>query len=179
MGKIKISQEVLYQYLLAHDIKLTWLADQIGVTISVVSSRFLHHKNRHGTPRSFNAEHLAAINEALPRMADELRGLLLEFGSASTYTDKRGSTFDPEVVGQFKQLSKYLNITGLVARVLGWTKLRKQQVLTDRYSIIYGHISQADTIAINNEVLSIIGALTSYEVVSDTDGSSSAGSSGS
>lgn len=172
MGKIKISQETLYQYMLAHDIKVTRLAEQMGVSFSLVNSCFRHHKNRHGTPRSFRAEHLAAINEALPRIADELRELLLKFGSPRAYTSLRGTIFDPALVEQFKELGKYLNITGLAVRVLGWSKRKKNQVLVDSTSIVYGHISQADAIAVNNEVLSIIGALTSYEVVADTDGSS-------
>ncbi len=98
-------------------------------------------------------------------MASELQSRLLSFGSDQMYTNKRGATYDPAVIAQMKELGKYLNITGLTARVLGWTKGKKSAVISQPTSKAYGTISQNDTILINNEILSIVGVLSNYEVV--------------
>lgn len=169
MDKIKVSQDTLYEYMLAHDIKLSRLAELIGRAPEVVMSCFKHHKDWHGRPRKFNAEHIALINEALPVIAGELQARLLTFGSAQAYTNKWGNTYDPALIDQLNDLGKYLNITALVMRLLGWTKGKKSAVFCQPSSKAYGTISEADMIAINNEILSIIGVLTSYEVIINSD----------
>lgn len=165
MEKIQITQDALYEYLLAHDVKLSRLAEMIGVVPEVVLSCFKHHCDWHGHPRKFNVGHIAAINEALPRLADELRGRLLQFGSDHTYTNKWGSTYDPALVEPLKELGKYLNLAGLLTRLLGWSSGKKGAVLSRPNGKMYGCISQKDVTIINTEVLSIAGVLASYELV--------------
>lgn len=167
MDKIKVSQDTLYQYLLAHDVKLTRLAELIGRAPEVVMSCFKHHKDWHGRPRKFNAEHIALINQALPQLANELRARLMKFGSDQMFTNKWGNTYDPALMEPIKDLGKYLNITGLLTRVCGWTHGKKSAVLSRTVSKIYGNISEQDMIAINNELLAVAGVLGSYEVVAD------------
>lgn len=169
MDKIKVSQDTLYEYMTAHDVKMTRLAELIGRTPEVVFSCFKHHKNYHGNPRSFNAEHIALINKALPQVASELRRRLLKFGSSEAYTNSRGVKYDPALVAPMKELGEYLNITGVLTRVCGWTKGKKSAVLTSPASKLYGCISEQDVIAINNEVLSVAAVLGSYEVVVDEE----------
>lgn len=170
MDKIKVTQDTLYEYILAHNIKLSRLAELMGLKKpEVVMSCFKHHKDRHGRPRKFNADHIAAINQALPVIAGELQARLLTFGSAQAYTNKWGNTYDPALIDQLNDLGKYLNITALVMRLLGWTKGKKSAVFCQPSSKAYGTISEADMIAINNEILSIIGVLTSYEVIINSD----------
>jgi len=170
MDKIKVSQDTLYQYLLAHDVKLTRLAEMIGRAPEVVMSCFKHHKDWHGRPRKFNAEHIALINQALPQLANELRARLLMFGSPETYKNNRGVKYDPALVEPMKELGEFLNITGIVTRVCGWSKGKKSAVLTSPASKLYGCISEQDVISINNEVLAVAGVLGSYEVVADGNG---------
>lgn len=167
MDKIKVSQDTLYQYLLAHDVKLTRLAELINRAPEVVMSCFKHHNDWHGRPRKFNAEHIALINQALPQLANELRARLMKFGSDQMFTNKWGNTYDPALMEPIKDLGKYLNITGLMTRVCGWTQGKKSAVLSRTVSKIYGNISEQDMIAINNELLAVAGVLGSYEVVSD------------
>lgn len=167
MEKVQVTQDTLYEYLLAHDVILSRLAELIGKAPEVVMSCFKHHKDWHGRPRKFNAEHIAAINKALPVIASELQARLLTFGSERTYTNNRGKTYDPALVDQLNGLGKYLNITALVTRLLGWSKGKKSAVFCQPSSKAYGNISEADMIIINNEILSIVGVLSSYEVKTD------------
>lgn len=175
MEKVKVTQDTLYEYILAHDVKMTRLAEMIHRAPEVVMSCFKHHNDWHGRPRRFNAEHIALINEALPRLADELRQRLLKFGSDQTYTNKWGNTYDPALVEPMKDLGKYLNIMSLTERLLGWSKGKKTAVISRPLSKIYGNISKADVVAINNEILAVAGVLSSYEVVAEKVSSSSGG----
>lgn len=167
MEKVQITQDVLYEYIQAHGIKMTRLADLIGKSDDVVTSCFKHHKDIHGNPRYFNKKNIEAINIALQTIADELYGCLLTFGSDQVYTNQRGTTYDPALVEKIKKIGKYLNITNLVQRLLGWSKGKKSAVLVQKSSNAYGCVSESDMIAINNEILSIAGVLSSYKVIPD------------
>lgn len=167
MNKIQVTQDTLYEYLLAHDVKISRLAELIGVVPEVVLSCFKHHCDWHGRPRKFNDGHIKSINEALPHIADELRSRLLQFGSERTYTNKWGSTYDPALVESLKSLGHYLNLAGFLTRVLGWSSSKRIAVMSRPNGKMYGYISQKDATAINTEILSIAGVLANYEVLSN------------
>ena len=167
MEKVKVSQDTLYQFMLAHDVKMTRLAQLIGKSDDVVTSCFKHHKDVHGNPRRFNREHIKAINEALPQLAQELQARLLTFGSEQTFTNTHGRTYDPALIEAINNLGTYLNVTGMMTRLLGWTKGKKSAVFCQPSSKAYGNISEQDMITINNEVLAVAGVLSNYEVVAD------------
>lgn len=169
MGKVEVLQDTLYQYMLTHGIILSRLAELIGKSPEVVSSCFKHHKDGRGKSRYFSHANIVAINKALPMIADELRARLLTFGSKQTYTNQRGATYDPALVGPIKEIGKYLNITALVKRLLGWSKGKKSAVLVQTSGKAYGCVSEADVVAINYELLALAGVLSSYEVVADGD----------
>ena len=169
MGKVEVSQDTLYQYMLTHGIILSRLAELIGKSPEMVMSCFKHHKDGRGKSRYFSHANIVAINKALPMIADELRARLLTFGSKQTYTNQRGATYDPALVGPIKEIGKYLNITALVKRLLGWSKGKKSAVLVQASGEAYGCVSEADVVAINYELLAVAGVLSSYEVVADGD----------
>lgn len=165
--KIQVTQDTLYEYMLAHDVKLSRLAELIGKSREVVFSCFKHHKDPRGKPRYFSHENIEAINQALPVLAQELQQHLLTFGSPQTYTNRWGNTYDPALIEPIKELGHYLNITAMTGRVLGWKPTKKTSVLVQTTCISYGCISEADAIAINNEILSIVGVLSSYTLIAD------------
>ena len=169
MEKDQVTQDALYEYLLAHDVKLSRLAELMDIDPDVVFSCFKHHKDWHGRPRKFNAEHIAAINEALPVIASELQARKLKFGSDRTYTNRWGSTYDPALVWPLKELGNYLNLSGMLPRLLGWSNGKIRAVLSRPNGKMFGCITQKDVTAINTEILSIIGVLTNYEVIKDID----------
>ena len=167
MEKVKVTQDVLYQYLNEHDVKLSRFAEVIGISPGMVMSSFKHHKDRYGKPRSFSTKNISLLNDALPVIAGELRTRQLVFGSDQVYTNRLHSTYDPALIKQIKELGKYINITSLTGRLLGWSKNKKSAVLVQSCSKAYGCISKDDVVAINNEILAVAGVLSSYEVVAD------------
>lgn len=169
MDKVKVTQDTLYEYMLAHDIKITRLAELMNRGIDVVTSCFKHNRNWHGHPRRFNAEHIELINKALPILADELRNRMLTFGSSQIHSSKKGYTYDPALIEPLKDLGQYLNITGMLRRVLGWSAAKKNSILSRSTGRLYGNITKQDAERINTEILSIAAVLSSYELVVDGD----------
>ena len=164
--KIQVSQDTLHKYMEAHNLKTARLAELIGKSHEMVISCFRHNNDKYGKPRSFTPDHIAAINEALPVIASELQARLLTFDS-NAQPNRLGKVYDKNLVGQIKEVGKYINITAMLERLLGWSKGKKSAVLVQTTSKVYGAVSKEDMIAINNELLSIIGVLSSYEVVTD------------
>lgn len=165
MEKIKVTQDELYRYLQDHDIKMLRLSELIGTSDTAVTMCFKHSPDRVGVPRRFSAKSVQLINIALPQLAQELRGCVLHFGSQLTYTNRHGHEYDPGQILPLKTLGRYLNITSLTHRLLGWSQNKKSSVLCRPKAINYGNISKQDVILINTEILSIAGVLDSYELV--------------
>lgn len=166
----QVTQDELYKYLLAHDIKLSRLAEMIGLkTPEPLMSCFKHHKDWHGRPRKFNAGHIARLNEALPLLAENLLDCRLKFGSKRVFVSKNGKVYDLDLVEPVKRIGNYLNITAMLVRVCGWSKGKKNNVLSKPNDKMYGWISKDDAVAINQELLSIAGVLSRYELVGHTD----------
>lgn len=165
--KMKMSQDKLYEFLTAHDVKVIRIAELMGKTPAVIISNFRHHKNAHGNPRRFSVENIAQLNEAIAVIAKELRTCVLTFGTSKKYTNKHGRTYDPGLVEPMKRMGELLNLTSLTNRLLGWSKVKKETILSDASSKAYGNISETDVMAINAEVLAIAGVLEGVEVVPD------------
>lgn len=162
---IKVSQDTLYQYIQEHNIKLVRLAELMDLSEASINSCFKHHITNRGVPRSFTPAAIDKLNFAIWRIAVELRQRLLTFGSDQVFTNAHGRTYDPALIEPMKKIGEYMNLTALVERVLGWNKGRKENVLVISSSKIYGTISEDDVNRINAEILSIVGVLSSYEVV--------------
>lgn len=171
--KAKVSQDELYEFLTGHDVKLSRIAELIGQSMANVSAYFLHHKNVHGCPRRFSAMHIERLNAALPIIASELRGCLLQFGSDQVRTNKWGRSYDPALIEPMKRVGNWINMPSMTERLLGWSKLKNRNVLADTHSKVYGNISSTDVTIINAELLTIAGVLDGWEVVADEVSSSS------
>lgn len=172
MEKVKVSSDVLYQYITEHGIKLTRLAEFAGVSNANINRCLKHDLNSNGKPQIFTRKITDKINEALPRIADMLRESTLQFGSSQVFTNQHGRTYDPALVEQMKKIGNILNLTALVERVLGWNKSKKENILVIRSSKVYGNIREEDVNRINAELLAVAGVLGSYEVVPDDAGDS-------
>ncbi len=163
MEKAKMNQDELYQYLLSHNLTIKRLGELIGQCDTIMSSAFKHHK-MNGKPLYFSAVRLTRINEALPVMADEITSRLLKFNPENNISPLPNRRYDPGCVDQLRRVGDYFNIKGLTARVLGWTKAKKESVFTS-VSKGYGHITEADVTAINTELLAVAGVLRAIEIV--------------
>lgn len=164
---MKMSQDDLYKYLNEHDVKVSRIAELMGKTPQAIISNFKHHKNAHGYPRRFSVENIRLLNEALAVIARELRGCVMTFGTEQKYTNKHGRTYDPGMIEPMNRLGELMNMTGLVERLLGWSKGKKLAVFSTPASKAYGNISEADVKTINKEVLEVSGVLEGMEVVPD------------
>lgn len=165
MDKIKVTQDELYQYLQDHNVKILRLSELMGTGDTMVTSCFKHSLDRMGVPRNFTAKSVELINQALPKLAAELRSSLLYYGSAQAYTNQHGREYDPGQIEPIKALGRYLNITGLTHRLLGWSANKKSSVLCRPKAINYGNITKSDVTIINTEILSIAGVLDSYQMM--------------
>lgn len=165
--KVQVSQDTLYAYLTEHGVKLARLAELMEISSTTISDCFNHTINKDGLRRSFTKKAVVELNIALGRMAERLRELMLTFGSDQTFTNQRGATYDPALVGPMKKIGELLNLTALVQRVLGWSLRKKENILVAQASKVYGHISKQDVDRINAELLSVAGVLSTYEVVAD------------
>ena len=171
--KVQISQDTLYQFLQDRNLIVSVIGKKTGIGNGLLMGCFHHNLNRHGKPLSFSAANIVRINTAIWQIAEELRGCLLTFGSDQTFTNQRGTTYDPALVAGFRKIGEYLKLRGLTERILGWNKAKCEGTLNVKSSPMYGRISQADADRINAELLSVAGVLSSYEVVADGDSGSS------
>lgn len=168
MDKIKVSQDTLYQYLTEHNLTISVFARKMGVSDGIVHGCFHHDLNRHGQPLKFSAANIERLNVALTEVADELRKCILIFGGPETFTNQRGTTYDPGLATSIRNgASRYFKIIGLTERLLGWNKAKSNTTLSVKSSPMYGRITKADADRINAELLSVAGVLSSYEVVAD------------
>lgn len=165
--KIKISQDALYKFLLEHDVKISRLAELVGMTPPAAISCFRHIKNSHGNPRYFTVENIGKLNNALCMIAEELRNNIIMFGSEKLYTNKHGRTYDPGMIEPLNRLGRLVNITKMTGRILGWKKSKKNSIFCIPSSKNYGNISETDIMKINTEVMSVAGMLERMEVVPD------------
>ena len=167
--KIQVSQDTLYQFIIDHNLKLVRLAELTGMSEASINVCFKHYKGTNGLPRKFTNHGIQKINEALPQIAEALQGCILKFGSAQTFTNSRGSTYDPSLIEPMKRIGEWMNITALVMRVLGWSQDKKEATLISPSAKIYGCISREDADRMNAELLSVAAVLSSYEVVLDAE----------
>ena len=175
-AKVKMTQDVIYKYLTDHDVKISRIAELMGLGPNCVISCFRHNNNSHGNPRCFSLENIQKLNEALPKLAMQLRFSLITFGSEKMYTNRHGRVYDPGMIEPLNELGELMNLIGLTGRLLGWSKFKKMSVFSSPTSKAYGHISESDIMAINTEIISVAGVLENVEVVPDEnayDGSSS------
>lgn len=166
MKKVKVTQDVLYRYILEHNVNISGLAREMDANASFVIACFKHNPDRLGKPRRFTSATLPRLNEALGTFALKMRRSTITFGSEQTYTNRFKNTYDPGTMPAIKQLAQYFNITSFIVRVLGWTRNKKNAIFSNPSSITYGNISQDDVNRINAELLAVAGVLSSYEVVS-------------
>ena len=164
LQKTKITQDFLYEYLLAHDVIVNRLQELMGVSIGIVMGCFHHDLNRYGKPLVFSAANVERLNQALPQLAAHVRSCLVSFGSAQVRTGYRGVKYDPAAIEGMKQLARYFKINAFCKRVLGWSTSKKNGVLCYAESTIYGNVSSTDVARVNAELLAVASMLSGIEV---------------
>ncbi|MDD6017078.1 MAG: hypothetical protein PUC18_12540 [Prevotellaceae bacterium] len=162
--KIPISQDALYEYMKDHGVKIVRLAELSRLSKTTFNLCFKHVPHSNGTPRSFSANAVEAINQALPQIAAGLRSCILAFGSEQTFVNQLGMCYDPALVEPIKKVGYWMNLTVMTRKVLGWSYDKKEARLTSPSSYSYGNITKKDVNRINAELLSVAGMLDGVEV---------------
>lgn len=165
--KMKMSQDKLYEFLTAHDVKVIRIAELMGKTPAVIISNFRHHKNAHGNPRCFSVENIKQLNDALAVIAKEMRGCVLNFGTPEKYVNRIGKCYDPGLIMPMRRIGDLMSLTKLTHRLLGWSQNKRESVISDATSKAYGCISENDAMVINAELLAVAGVLEGAEIVPD------------
>ena len=169
--KIQVSQDTLYQYIIEHGLTVLRLAEYMGVNNSTITNYFRHNIGFDGKPYSFTGSSIERLNDTLVKIAEDIRGCLLTFGSDRTYTNQRGKTYDPALVPLIKNgPGRYFNLNALCERVLGWNKSKKHNILETVTGRAYGCISKDDVDRINAEIRAVADTLAGWEVVAGGDG---------
>lgn len=168
MEKIKVSSDTLYNYLVEHDFTISLLAEYMGVNGGSLAACFRHNLDRLGRPRKFSAGHIKKLNNAIVRIAEDMRGHVLVFGGDKMFTNQQKSTYDPGLIEPIKRgVGKFFKLRGMTERVLGWNRTKCNFVLSTPSSKNYGNITREDADRINAELLAVAGVLSGYEVVAD------------
>ena len=167
-GKIKVTADTLYKFLVEHDFTISRLSGYMGVSNSSLMGSFCHDLDRLGRPRKFSAGHIKKLNDAIVRVAEDMRGRVLVFGSDKVFTNQRGATYDPGLLKPINQgIGKFFKVRRMTERVLGWNLGKWANTLSAPSSKIYGNITRGDADRLNAELLSVAGVLSSHEVVAD------------
>ena len=164
MEKVRVTQDFLYEYLKNHNFIISVIADRMGVSEGIVRNCFHHNLNRHGKPQNLSETNIIRMNQALCLIANELRNSVVKFGSSQTYTNKRGTVYDPGTIPALQHLGEYFNMKGLTERILGWNKTKKDITLSVKSSTMYGKVSSDDIARLNAEVLAVAGMIGGIEV---------------
>lgn len=167
MEKLRVTQDMLYQYLTEHNVNISGLAREMDANVNFVGSCFKRTPDRHGKPRRFTPAVLPRLNAALPAFAQSMRDSLITFGSDQTYMNRNGNAYDPGALPALKHLSQFFNLTAFAQRVMGWNKNKKNAIMSAPSSTVYGNISRNDVNRINAELLAVSGVLGNYEVIAD------------
>lgn len=162
--KAIISQDFLYDYLVKHNVNLSRLNELMGVSNGILMGSFHHDTDRHGNQLKFSAKNVERLNVALEELAAQMRQCVITFGSSKTYTNKRGTEYDPGTVPQIKALVRWFKLNPFCERVLGWNLNKKETVLYAKSSKAFGTVSAEHVAKINAEVLAVAGMLGGIEV---------------
>ena len=167
MEKNKVTQDFLFKFITERGINVSTLAEQMGVSKTMVNGCFRHNKDRNGNPRSFPERTLSKLNAAITELAQQMRCSLITFGSEQTYTNNRGTTYDPATVDSIKALHKYFKLNQFLKYALGWTENKKSITLHTPSSKGFACVSYDDVEHINSAIIEVSIIFSSIEVVPD------------
>ncbi len=174
--KTQVTQDFLFQIITERGINVSTLAELMGMSATMVNGCFRHNKDTNGKPRNFPERSVVKLNNALTEMSQLMLNSRLTFGSEKTYTNNRGTTYDPTLVEPISELHRFFKLTTFLNRTLGWSQNKKSIVLHSPSSKGYACISEADVERINDAITEVAILLNSIEVkVSDGESSKDTG----
>jgi hypothetical protein len=164
----QVTTEQLYRFLREHNVMDYVLSQYMGVSESIVRGCFKHDLNRHGKPLQFSADNILKMNDALPRLAADIRACELHFGQGETFTNRCGREYERSIAQQVKDgMMRFFSVKDFASRVLGWNVLKCKARLCSTGSVTYSNVERQDCERLNDELIAIASVLESYKVVAD------------
>ena len=164
----QVTPDQLYRFLREHNIMDYVLSKYMGVSESIVRGCFKHDLNRHGKPLQFSPENIQKMNEALPRLAADIRACQIKFGRGETFVNRCGRQYDRSIADQVKAgIIRFFSVKDFASRVLGWNVLKCKARLCSTGSTTYSNVERADCERLNDELVAIASSLERYEVIAE------------
>lgn len=164
----QVTPDQLYRFLREHNIMDYVLSKYMGVSESIVRGCFKHDLNRHGKPLQFSPENIQKMNEALPRLAADIRACQINFGRGETFVNRCGRQYDRSIADQVKAgIIRFFSVKDFASRVLGWNVLKCKARLCSTGSTTYSNVERADCERLNDELVAIASILEEYEVIAE------------
>lgn len=166
--KRQVTTDQLYRFLRDRSIKDYVLSQYMGVSESIVRGCFKHDLNRHGKPLRFSSENIQKMNDALPRLAADIRACELHFGKGETVVNRCGREYDHSIADQVKAgIMRFFSVKDLTARILDWNEIKCKARLSSIGHKSYSNVERADCDRLNDELVAVASILESYEVIND------------
>lgn len=168
--KRQVSPDQLYRFLQEHNIMDYVLSKYMGVSESIVRGCFKHDMNRHGKPLHFSADNILKMNDALPRLAADIRACELHFGQGEMFTNRCGVQYDRSIADQVKAgMGHIFSIKDITARILGWKWAKCQARLSGTTHPSYSLVKREECDRLNDELIATASVLDCYEVVIESN----------
>ena len=168
MQKRQVTTDQLYRFLREHNVTDYVLSQYMGVSESIVRGCFKHDLNRHGKPLQFSPANIQRMNDALPRLAADIRSCEIHFGQGETFINRCGREYDRSIAAQVKEgIMRFFNVKDFTSRVLGWNAPKCKARLCSTGSISYSNVERQDCDRLNDELIAVASVLESYQVVID------------
>lgn len=164
----QVTPDQLYRFLQDHNVYAYVLSRYMGVSENIVRGCFKHDLNRHGKPLHFTPNNIQKINDALPRLAQDIRACELHFGHGKVITDRCRHEYDLSIADQVKSgMMRFFSIKDFTKRVLGWNWMKCRSRMSSTGHQSYSHVARADCDRLNDELVAVASVLEDYEVVSE------------
>ena len=173
----QITSKQLYDYMEKNGVTMSRLADLAGITRHQLSAYFNKTALVSGLKRHFTEVSVQPINEALPRLAEQIRNAQIRV-TPEEAKPVRGREYYPVCVERIKeQLGPWLNLKVFMGRALDWSPSQFGNVMMSKNSRAHGNITADHILLLNQALRHLASDLENYELLPDDPGSSSSDSS--
>ena len=148
--------------------KLKDYLNEVGLTVTAlaelsgIGTRHLQKclagevDQRNGTVRTMGDENMALLQDALHRLALDIKYLFIYYNPDLEKEKRNGKRYCKDCVYQIKQqLSPYFSVLKFMQYALGWNRSKVRNVMDIEKGIAFGNISQDDVNRINVKLAEI------------------------
>ena len=155
--EIRIPVTKLRDYLNEVGLTATALAELSGISTRHLQKCLVGEVDqRNGAVRTMSDENLALLQDALHRLAVNLKYIFIFYNPELEVVKRSGNRYCKDCVYQIKeQLSPYFSVLPFMMYALGWTRSKVRNVMDIEKGFAFGNISQDDVNRINVKLAEI------------------------